>query len=459
MIQGDTLAAALDELRPRLAKVLRALRHERDVMLGRSPSAPGTGASVGATDMSDALKGVVATARAMLSAVMRQPTEHLRSEVAGEQVKAGTPGERLLAAEMAKIALLVQTARDASRRECHALLDTDSRPSATPLAWTTPEKLAQHILRHYYTWYELYDSMVFPLAYGSQVGEEIAPVEPVRVSPLRPHPVTHEPVPNPALTPSGITLGHFGAFLDEGWRGRDILIGRLNASEKLVTTVLAGLPYATADFVAAYVKRAQSAVIEEEFARADSYLERRLREVKAKLPTPDARLQHVLAGKLTAEELPRDRLLNWAARSTKVLGRMFDRAAGDDLRAKATARWVTRAGQAAALLAELALPVHWWGKSLRQIGVLITLFALFTLALGDFFGKHEVVTLGWQLLAVMVALGLATYSLGLWLRRKDLRIKILAAGAALFLMAFGARQAWGFLVERWEEVRELLPWR
>jgi len=384
----------------------------------------------------------------MLPDLMTQPTERLRSSKASDRVAPDSKSYNALVDFTKKVAERVEKARDKAREECHKVLDTDSMPVPVPPVWSTPKALAEQILRHYYTWYELYDCMIYPLAYGSEVGEEIAPVEPVRVSPLRTNPDTRLPEPNDKLAPSGIQLGHFGAFLDEGWRGRDILIGRLNAAEKLIATVLAGTPHDRKEFVAEYVRRAQGAIVEEEFARTDSFVEQRLRPL-AKLDTADKRLDYVLSGGLAPDPLARDKMVDWTARSAQVLGRVLDGAAAEDESKKAMARWVTRAGQLVAVLGEITFPRRLWASPVRTAGVLLFVFAVVLLVIGGVRGESVLLALGGQLLVLAAAIALAAYALRLWLVRKELRIKIALVVLAAVPLVVGVRDVWRMLMDLW----------
>ena len=84
-------------------------------------------------------------------------------------------------------------------------------------------------LRQSYETFEGYDVILLPLGYGSAVGET-NPVDVIRISP---DDVGADD--RPRL--KGMVLAHFGAFLDKGWRLHDMTWGRLDAAERLITTL------------------------------------------------------------------------------------------------------------------------------------------------------------------------------------------------------------------------------
>lgn len=103
---------------------------------------------------------------------------------------------------------------------------------ADTLGSADPDPLAR-ALRFYYDTYEAYDLAVYPVQFGTQLGET-NPVKVVRISPLDAKgPVGHE-----RRYPKGIELGHFGAFLERSWRSDDMVWGRLDAAECLIGALL-----------------------------------------------------------------------------------------------------------------------------------------------------------------------------------------------------------------------------
>jgi patatin-related protein len=106
--------------------------------------------------------------------------------------------------------------RAAARAE--ACLDPDSRPL--------------------FDQFEYYDQMVFPIFYEASVGEtELCEV--FRISPRDATSILDEN--NPAEKRrklAGTALFHFGAFLKREWRQNDLMWGRLDATERIIRSIL-----------------------------------------------------------------------------------------------------------------------------------------------------------------------------------------------------------------------------
>ncbi|MGB9196851.1 MAG: patatin-like protein [Terriglobales bacterium] len=83
-----------------------------------------------------------------------------------------------------------------------------------------------------------YDASLFPVVYGTDVGE-LDPVDIIRVSP-EDAPTIVDELKHQVHKLKGIWLGHFGAFLDPRWRRSDILWGRLDGAERLIQSLLPG---------------------------------------------------------------------------------------------------------------------------------------------------------------------------------------------------------------------------
>ncbi|MGH9442720.1 MAG: DUF3376 domain-containing protein, partial [Thermoanaerobaculia bacterium] len=78
-------------------------------------------------------------------------------------------------------------------------------------------------LKRYFDRYEYYDQVTFPIFYETNVGPP-EHVEIFRISPGR--------------KLAGTALFHFGAFLDRTWRASDMLQGRLDGAEQIISAIL-----------------------------------------------------------------------------------------------------------------------------------------------------------------------------------------------------------------------------
>lgn len=106
-------------------------------------------------------------------------------------------------------------------------------PSA---ALSSPASAAHEALLHYYQNYDDYDMIMFPILYGTDIGEA-AIVEVFRVSPEDAKGLINERSTK-CRKLAGTALGHFGAFLEKLWRQNDILWGRLDGAERIITALL-----------------------------------------------------------------------------------------------------------------------------------------------------------------------------------------------------------------------------
>ena len=95
-----------------------------------------------------------------------------------------------------------------------------------------------HPLKRYLDHYEDYDQVTFPILYETQIGEA-EPVEVFRLSPLDARSLIDETDPGERRRKlAGTMLCHFGAFLKREWRVNDMLWGRLDGAERIVTSIL-----------------------------------------------------------------------------------------------------------------------------------------------------------------------------------------------------------------------------
>jgi hypothetical protein len=96
-------------------------------------------------------------------------------------------------------------------------------------------------LWRYFSQFDDYDQVSFPILFGNDVGETDV-VDLLRISPEDATSLINERAerykPNGRTKLAGTVLHHFGAFLDQVWRQNDILWGRLDGSERLITAML-----------------------------------------------------------------------------------------------------------------------------------------------------------------------------------------------------------------------------
>lgn len=207
----------LNRLRPALGDVLTGLRMAGRALRSRSPGNPLAGAisRIGLTH-ADLLR-------------MIDP----RALDAGEVLAARhRDGMATAAVQLAgKLRQAFITAGGALTR----LLETDMSPAEEAARPLTPEEAARGCLRTYHRAFELYDMVRYPIFQTLDAGEA-APVDIIRFSPLDARSILVESPGRRKL--AGTALFNFGAFLKRAWRENDILWGRLDAAEQILTSHL-----------------------------------------------------------------------------------------------------------------------------------------------------------------------------------------------------------------------------
>jgi patatin-related protein len=103
-----------------------------------------------------------------------------------------------------------------------------------------------------------YDSLLFPVTFATELGE-IGPVDVSRVSPQDCRPL--EGVDREGRGPlKGSQFGAFGGFLDKSWRLHDMLRGRLDGAERLISAILPATDGRTSAVRDVLIAEAQEAI-------------------------------------------------------------------------------------------------------------------------------------------------------------------------------------------------------
>lgn len=124
-------------------------------------------------------------------------------------------------------------------------------PRTNSLMW-----LARNCLGHYYNNYEDYDLLIYPILFDTNVGEADV-VDIIRISPEDATQLINERKTG-CRKLAGTALGNFGAFLQKSWRQNDILWGRLDGAERLISALLPNHPLR-----ARLIGEAQAAIVME----------------------------------------------------------------------------------------------------------------------------------------------------------------------------------------------------
>ena len=361
-------------------------------------------------------------------------------------------------------------------------------PAAAPVSETDRNwKVIQTYLWRYFSQFDDFDQIGFPILYGVEEGESDL-VEVIRISPedattlineRRERKNSADGVGRRKL--AGTALHHFGAFLDRTWRQNDIMWGRLDGAERLVTSLLpepADKPVREEMIRQAHVGILKEEMAPKNHAELGNLMSDALMRASAGEPIETAiakvigdldagssvrkRLETVISSSLKEEELLRfitngyevnrsidaKMMLRAMSRSTQVIGHVFEDIANQNALDGKSLAWIARLGQAFWGLVEVAVPgsilnlltMHW----LKVLYV----FELLLIVLGFLFSAPPALqTFGLKLFAITVAINVAVLLLRDKMRGKRGWLKallIVAIALVVLLAAIGAADLLGF---------------
>ncbi len=268
-------------------------------------------------------------------------------------------------------------------------------------------------LGYYYQNYDEYDRIIFPIIYGTEIGEA-AKVDIVRISPEDATALINERE-NGCYKLAGSALGHFGAFLDPLWRRNDIMWGRLDGAERIITALLPN----NRELSRRLVGEAHAAIVHEAIAKAganeakDLVCEAGMRtrsgnaepnlitqfidnlktyDVAGQLNTlidGNAFRQHYVDTFPARSKLDPESTAKTAARATTVIGKMLEGLSSSRNASTKPALWITRLGRIFWALVEVAVPrsfaelfFHHWLKLIYFLEALMIVGSTLLLAPG-----------------------------------------------------------------------------
>jgi len=457
------------DLRGKLTQFLDSLRRaEENLKCARALAAAATGVTTAAGHVSlpgrtqKEQEAIVAFAKAVASLgltigdlhdILNAPTDVARVAKARDLAATHAPA---VAAVAQVLAQAISDTTKVTGKGCEDLLDGAGGA-------------AHEVARHYYFNYERYDLISFPVLYATDVGDERAAIEVIRISPEDAKSLVDERRQNRHKL-AGIALLHFGAFLERSWRKNDLLWGRLDGAERLIATLLVGTPYA--DCREDLIRDAQVAILEEHFGAADrDEFSRVYTDAVTQAKTADENtkvlcdyaaeqlsthlkdtLQTTMRAALTGTQI-RDFLkrapdtvdrkpnpeasVRELARSTQVIGKMLQGIAEDKHLPTGPATWVARLGRVLWGLVEVSVPRSVPTLLFRYALQLVYLFEALLVAAGIVFAPGGVLRFGLGALAVTLAVHLSTFLLADILQgrqRHRLRLQWLGAAAAALLV-------------------------
>ncbi|HZF10479.1 MAG TPA: patatin-like protein [Thermoanaerobaculia bacterium] len=464
--QGEEASAfrgALTTLRKALSEVLRRFRQLEGKLEGLGASNP----------IRQDLEQPLRVKSSYLMGLLEGAGD---GERAMERARAGSQEH---SAEFKRFAMELQ---ERLRKDTEPAADACKQALQTPPGAAPAAVLAYDLVRHYFEEYEVFDLISFPILYSTEVGDEISPVEVYRFSPEDATSILDERETGRRKL-AGTTLGHFGAFLDRGFRRNDILWGRLDGAERLITTLLPGDEYAATR--QALCQEANLAILAEELQTLD---QTQLGEIVAKawLATDSQEPNETALRALAERELgakanpgfqaalrqaltsvDREHLLRFykeefncprdinsrlaitsLARSTQIVGAILADLGNRYQKDSRPGAWIARLGGWFWGFVEVAVPRSVPNLVFRHWLQLLYLFEALLIVGGILFSKPGVLQLGWSALGVTALLNLLLFVLtdllsgrGRWLKGVVILVGILL----LLLAALGAAQLPGLL--------------
>ncbi len=326
-------------------------------------------------------------------------------------------------------------------------------------------------LGHFHTYFAELDMVRFPILSAMGTGE-MDPIEVIRISAVDTELAGTRGVEKLA----GIRVGHFGAFFDVKWRRNDILWGRLDAAERLMSALL---PAATEPEVRdRWLTKAFTAIITEELSPYTCQ-PKRVQELASRLVSelgreaddvePVARravelVQDTLWAEIEAEEdakkkknsisaylgqrlpepLGSGRILRLLSRSTLIFRKLVDGVAlSRDLDGSVAVSWLVRALGVSWGVIELAIPGVKQNILSRALSLAMLVGAVLAVA-GGVLGRSPEIAIGAVLfvgagLVRFAGAALAAVATGKTRSFEAMLAALFLAGAAVAIKPLGER--------------------
>ena len=382
----------------------------------------------------------------------KKVAEHFKAETLAEDLEAAAKDLRCF----------LQTVLGPVWRKCESLLRSKI-PITEPLPDNVdPEKCervkvtytarpaeAPHVagvrqyLWHYLSKFDDYDQVRFPIMYGTDTSESDV-VEVFRISPEDAPSLINERAesrkPNGRTKLAGTSLHHFGAFLDRVWRQNDIMWGRLDGAERLITALM---PYPDdAPLRTALIREAQAAILREELStesrhqlsvlmsqaliRASSgepiqaAIERVMKELEDESPVKtrlasaisaifdddiskqndEQLVTFVKLGYRFNRQLDPQSVLKTLSRATQTIGELFEDLANKNNLDGRSLSWIARLGQFFWGFVQVAVPNSILNKLVSHWLSLLYLFEVLIILFGAFLSRSGAHQFGWTALGI-----------------------------------------------------------
>ncbi len=273
---------------------------------------------------------------------------------------------------------------------------------------------------------DLSDQISLPIFYETPVGEAVS-IEVLRISPRDAKGLIDEENINLKRKKlAGTQFFNFGAFFDQVWRKNDIMWGRLDGAERLITALLSDEKL---EKVREYfVKETHEIILREELLKnnnsalqkafgesllkssaginvekavgsitgdlASGAINKRLNEVLGSCIEDKNVYQYVKDSYEVDRRLEPKPMLQVISRSTKVTGNILDDIAKEQGISGNHLRWITRLGQVFWGLVEVAAPNSFWNLLFYNWLNLIYFFEILIIVTSTFLVNNEVQKFG-----------------------------------------------------------------
>ena len=294
---------------------------------------------------------------------------------------------------------------------------------------------AGQIARRLYLYFDLFDAVQFPMMFGTDVVVSDT-VEILRIAPEDAQRLVTD-VEKRRTKLKGLTVAHFGAFLDRDWRVSDLLWGRLDAAERLITALL---PWKDSEEIRnELIDQAHSAIF------ADFQVQAKLKEMATRQVVaqgPENRLNNMMVQKLVdvvtpptippdlarhqqlteiwqdivPKEMDRRAQVETAARSTTIIGQILEAISGKSKVPLSGTTWLINGGRALWGLVEISVPrsgVTLFGRHWQS---LLLLIAVVLIVAGILSSNPGVIGVGWSLFAIFLLLFVLRTIIGSYLK-------------------------------------------
>jgi len=368
---------------------------------------------------------------------------------------------------------LIGPVKKTADEKCRAALGLTDEHQKDQVEVPESQTDPREYLAYYYQNYDEYDRIIFPIIYGTEIGEA-ARVDIIRISPEDATALIDEGKTG-CYKLAGTTLGHFGAFLDPLWRRNDIMWGRLDGAERIISALLPENP----QLARILVGEAHAAIVHEAIANAGPEEAKNLlceAGMRTRSGTEEAKLitefisnlktydaagqlntlvdekvlrQHYIDTFPTRSKLNPEPTLKITSRATTVIGKMLSALSKKRNVDSSLVAWIARVGQLLSGLVEVAAPrsmpslvFRYWLKLLYLFEVLLIVFS--TLLAAD----PKISQFGWNLLGITVATNVAVWLLSDFMSRRHvvLRTVLAVLGFSVFLVfLIGALKVLGLI--------------